>query len=237
MLRALPAELSWLMAYAVRIELTFTNRTSIVLLSALRIDICVRLTRIALEHSASSGTTGEACPLPNCDHIDVPTTNQIKKGGGAGGRTWTSDKQIPILMLLYALLQSTNYFVRCSTIWATPACSIISNNPDSIKLTALDIIFCDGFGSFGVEPNAKFLQNFKENCCKCSPPYTHWCCHRTLPFGAGGGDRTRTGYPHGILSPVCLPVPSHQQIGGADRTRTCTSFRITGDLAKHFLTN
>ena len=60
MLRALPAELSWLMAYAVRIELTFTNRTSIVLLPALRIDICVRLTRIALEHSASSGTTGEA---------------------------------------------------------------------------------------------------------------------------------------------------------------------------------
>lgn len=60
MLRALPAELSWLMAYAVRIELTFTNRTSIVLLSALRIDICVRLTRIALEHSASSGTTIEA---------------------------------------------------------------------------------------------------------------------------------------------------------------------------------
>ena len=215
-----------------------TNRTRIVLLPALRIDISVRLTRIALEHFFGSGTTIEAWPLPNCDHIlDVPTTNQIKKGGGAGGRTWTSDKQIPILMLLYALLQSTNYFVRCSTIWATPAYSIISNNPDSIKLTALDIIFCDGFGSFGVEPNAKFLQNFKENCCKCSPPYTHWCCHRTLPFGAGGGDRTRTGYPHGILSPVCLPVPSHQQIGGADRTRTCTSFRITGGLANHFLTS
>ncbi len=48
------------MAYAVRIELTFTNRTRIVLLPALRIDICVRLTRIALEHSAGSGTTGEA---------------------------------------------------------------------------------------------------------------------------------------------------------------------------------
>lgn len=60
MLRALPAELSWLMAYAVRIELTFTNRTRIVLLPALRIDICVRLTRIALEHSVGSGTTGEA---------------------------------------------------------------------------------------------------------------------------------------------------------------------------------
>lgn len=119
-----------------------TNRTRIVLLPALRIDISVRLTRIALEHFFGSGTTIEAWPLPNCDHIlDVPTTNQVKKGGGAGGRTWTSDKQIPILMLLYALLQSTNYFVRCSTIWATPACSIISNNPDSIKLTALDIIF------------------------------------------------------------------------------------------------
>ena len=48
------------MAYAVRIELTFANRTSIVLLPALRIDICVRLTRIALEHPASSGTTSEA---------------------------------------------------------------------------------------------------------------------------------------------------------------------------------
>ena len=48
------------MAYAVRIELTFTNRTSIVLLSALRIDICVRLTRIALEHFSGSGTTIEA---------------------------------------------------------------------------------------------------------------------------------------------------------------------------------
>lgn len=60
MLRALPTELSWLMAYAVRIELTFANRTSIVLLPALRIDICVRLTRIALEHPASSGTTSEA---------------------------------------------------------------------------------------------------------------------------------------------------------------------------------
>ena len=30
--------------------------------------------------------------------------------------------------------------------------------------------------------------------------------------GAGGGDRTHTGNSHGILSPVCLPIPSHQRI-------------------------
>ena len=63
--------------------------------------------------------------------------------------------------------------------------------------------------------NAKFFQNFKSKIAvSAPPPYTHRCCHRALPCGAGGGDRTRTGYPHGILSPVCLLFHHTSRLAG-----------------------